>query len=86
MGAPLSLRQLWVIYKRTAIAHGAGARELAIAQVAFYDGARGVLKVLSFMAEHGDYEELHQTIARQGRQIRKLEARRPRERRRSRIH
>jgi hypothetical protein len=86
MGAPLSLRQLWVIYKRTAIAYGASARELAIAQAAFYDGARGVLKVLSYMAEQGDYEELHQTIARHGRQIRKIQARRPRERRRSRIH
>jgi len=86
MGVPLSLRQLWVIYKRIAIAQGAGARELAIAQAAFYDGARGVLKVLSYMAEHGDYDELHQTIARHGRQIRKIEARRPPERRRSRIH
>ena len=86
MRDPLSLRQLWMIYKRTAIAHGASAPALAIAQGAFYDGARGVLKVLSYMAEHGDYEELHQTIARHGQQIRKIEARRPRERRRSRIH
>ena len=44
----LSLRRLWTIYKRTAIAQGTGAnkRDLALAQVAFYSGARGVLKVL----------------------------------------
>jgi hypothetical protein len=83
MGARLSLRQLWVIYKRTAIASGAGPREMAISQAAFYNGALGVLKVLSYMAEHGDYEKLYDTINRQGRQIRRIEARPPRKRRRS---
>jgi hypothetical protein len=70
-----------VIYKRTSIPSGADPRELAISQAAFYNGARGVLKVLSYMVEHGLYEELHDTINRQGRQIRKIAARRPRERR-----
>ena len=86
MGARLSLRQLWVIYKRTALAAGADPRELAISQAAFYNGALGVLKVLSYMVEHGNYEELHETINRQGRQIRKIESRRSRERRRSRTN
>ena len=42
----LSLRQLWVIYKQTAVARGFGCsrRELAVAHVAFYSGARGALK------------------------------------------
>ena len=71
MGARLSLRQLWVIYKRTALASGARPRELAISQAAFRNGALGVLKVLSYMAEHGDYEELYDTIHRQGRRIRR---------------
>jgi hypothetical protein len=41
MRTTLSLRRLWLIYKRTAIAHGTGAgnRELAISQTAFYSGA-----------------------------------------------
>jgi hypothetical protein len=36
------------------------------------------------MVERGDYEELHQAITQHGRQIWKIEARPPRERRRSR--
>ena len=42
----LSLRRLWTIYKRTAIAQGIGAgkRDLQLSQVAFYAGARGVLE------------------------------------------
>jgi hypothetical protein len=46
--------------------------------VAFYSGARGVLKVLDHMIEQGDYEALHKVIARHGRQINKIQARRPR--------
>ena len=47
----LSLRRLWTIYKRTAIRQGTGAskRELALTQLAFYSGARGVLTVLDRM-------------------------------------
>lgn len=52
----LSLRRLWSIYKRTALAHGTGGkRDLALLQVAFYSGARGVLKVLDHMIAGGDY-------------------------------
>jgi hypothetical protein len=42
----LSLRRLWIIYKRTAIRQGTGVgkRDLALSQVAFYAGARGVLR------------------------------------------
>ena len=44
----LSLHRFWVLYKRTAIAHGVGEskQDLALAQIAFYSGARAVLKVL----------------------------------------
>jgi hypothetical protein len=44
----LSLRRLWVLYKRTAIAHGTGGskRNLALVQIAFCSGARAALKVL----------------------------------------
>lgn len=79
----LSLRRLWVIYRRTAIAQGTGAskRDLALAQVAFYGGARGVLKVLDRMIAEGDYEALHKVIQRQGRMINAIQARNPRARR-----
>jgi hypothetical protein len=78
----LSLRRLWNIYKRTALAHGTGSkRDLMLSQVAFYSGARGVLKVLDHMVARGDYEGLHKAIARQGRQIKAIQARRPQARR-----
>jgi hypothetical protein len=51
---------------------------MATIQLAFYSGARGVLKVLAYLIEHGDYEELHETIRRQGRQIERIRSRRPR--------
>jgi ATP-dependent DNA ligase len=56
----LSLRRLWTIYKRTAVDPRSGKRDLARTQLAFYSGARGVLKVLAYLIEHGDYEELHE--------------------------
>jgi hypothetical protein len=51
------------------VAHrvGSSRRDLALAHGAFYSGARGVLKVLDHMLEHGDIDELHRTIQRQGR-------------------
>jgi hypothetical protein len=51
---------------------------MASTQLAFYSGARGVLKVLAYLIEHGDYEELHETIKRHGRQIERIRSRRPR--------
>lgn len=79
----LSLRRLWVLYKRTAIAHGTGGsrRDLALAQVAFYGGARAVLKVLDHMIADGDSAAVQRTIEHHGRQINRLQGRRPRARR-----
>ena len=78
--ATLSLRRLWTIYKRTALKQGLSKRDLASTQLAFYSGARGVLKVLAHLIEHGDYEELHETIERHGRQLERIRSRRPRTR------
>jgi hypothetical protein len=80
MVTTLSLRRLWTIYKRTAVQRGLSKRDLASTQLAFYSGARGVLKVLAYLIEHGDYEELRDTIKRQGRQIERLRSQRPRAR------
>jgi hypothetical protein len=79
--ATLSLRRLWVIYKRTVLKRGLSERERINTQLAFYSGARGVLKVLAYLIEHGEYEELHATIKRHGRQLEKLQSRRGRARR-----
>lgn len=82
-GTTPSLRRFWTIYKWTALAQGTGAskRELALSQLAFYSGARGVLKVLDRMIELGDYEALHKIIQRQRELIRRIQGGRPRARR-----
>jgi hypothetical protein len=74
----LSLRRMWVIYTRTAEARGfaISRRDLTMSQVAFYSGARGVLKVLDFMLEHGETDEALRTVRRFGRQIRVLQGKR----------
>jgi hypothetical protein len=56
-------------------------RDLILAQDSFYSGARGVLKVLAFMFEQGEGDELRRVIERQGRQINRIQGRRPRARR-----
>jgi hypothetical protein len=56
-------------------------RDLILAQDSFYSGARGVLKVLAFMFEQGEDDELRRVIERQGRQINRIQGRRPRARR-----
>jgi hypothetical protein len=52
--------------------------DLAGTQLAFYSGARGVLKVLAYLIDHGDYDELHETIKRHGRQIERMRSGRSR--------
>ena len=76
--ATLSLRRLWTIYNRTAVESGASKRELLRTQLAFYSGARGVLKVLAHLMERGEYEELHATLKREAGQIDKIWSRGPR--------
>lgn len=80
MATTLSLRRLWTIYKRTAVTRRLSKRNLVSIQLAFYSGARGVLKVLAYLIEHGDYGELHETIKRHGRQIERMRSWRPRAR------
>jgi hypothetical protein len=76
----LSLRRLWVIYKRVTIAQGVGTspRDLTLAQGAFYSGARGVLKVLDYMLERGETEAALRTVRRFGRQIKVIQGQRTR--------
>ena len=71
----LSLRRLWTIYRRAATAQGAGAtrRDLVLAQVAFYSGARGVIKVLDHMIEEGDTVGALRAIRRLARQAQSLQ-------------
>jgi hypothetical protein len=79
-GRKLSLRQLWVIYKQTAVAGGFGSsrRDLTLAHVAFYSGARGVLRVLDYMLEHGEQDTALRAIRRFGRQIKVIQGQRAR--------
>jgi len=83
MTTKLSLRHLWVLYKRTAVAQGFGSskRELALAHLAFYSGSRAVLTVLAHMVEHGDTDGAVRAIAQFGRQIKRIQAGNPGKRR-----
>ena len=72
-----SLRQMWLLYKRVAQSHGAGRRELLIAHEAFYGGVRGALLVMAHLIEHGEFDQLHALIKRQGRQIDRIRRARP---------
>jgi hypothetical protein len=69
------------MYKKLLVEGGLGRRDQVLAQAAFYSGARGVLKVLNHLLEHGQDDELHRTIQRHGRQIKALQGLRPRARR-----
>jgi hypothetical protein len=60
---------------------GCDKRDLIFAQAAFYAGALATLKVRNHLLEHGDEDAVRKTIQRQGRQIQKIQARRPRARR-----
>jgi hypothetical protein len=79
--AALSLRRLWTMYKKLLLEDGLGRRDQVLAQAAFYSGARAVLKVLAYLLEHGEDDELRRTIERHGRQIRALQGLRPQARR-----
>jgi hypothetical protein len=72
-----SLRRLWTMYKKLLVEDGLGRRDQVLAQSAFYAGARGVLKVLNHLLEHGEDEELRRTIQRHARQIKALQRLRP---------
>jgi hypothetical protein len=66
----LSLRKLWTIYECKVVAPGRSRsrRDIALAQLAFYSGAGGVLKVLAHMIERGDSDAALRTIRRFGKQ------------------
>jgi hypothetical protein len=77
----LSLRQLWTIYKKILANDGMSKRDLILAQHSFYNGAHGVLKVLDYMFDHGEDDEVRQTVRRQARLIKAIQGLRPRARR-----
>lgn len=72
------------MYKLTFLQQGLGRYKRdhvqMLAQNAFYLGAQSTQKVLAYTLEHGDIEELHRAIDRQGRQIKVIQAYAPRKR------
>jgi alkylated DNA nucleotide flippase Atl1 len=81
MATTPSLRRMWTIYKKLLVEDRMSRRDQALAQAAFYSGARCVLKVLGHLLEDGDVDELHRVIRRHGRTIRVLQGMTPRKRR-----
>lgn len=68
--ATLSIRRMWTMYANImfqddtiAVSKTGRAFSRTVARAAFYAGARSTLKVLAFMLERGEIEELHRTIA-----------------------
>jgi hypothetical protein len=53
----------------------------SLPQAAFYAGARSTFKVLDYLLERDDDEEVHKTIRRQARLIKAIQGLRPRARR-----
>jgi GH24 family phage-related lysozyme (muramidase) len=72
----LSLRKLWALYQRRAVTQrkGRSERDLALAQVAFYSGARGMLRVLAHMIERGDSDAALRTIRRFGKHVKAMQS------------
>jgi hypothetical protein len=65
-----SLRHLWTMCEKLlASEEDIDRRDRVLAQSAFYTGARGILKVQSYLLERGRYDELHAMIENHGRQI-----------------
>ena len=88
MTTKLSIRRMWTMYadimfRQNTIVASKGGRAFSatLAHDAFYADARGNLKVLAQMLERGDLEQLHRTIAQQGRQINVISGLAPRKRR-----
>jgi hypothetical protein len=87
--AKLSIRRNWtayadIIFEDKTLASSKGGGRIfcrTLAHGAFYAGARSTLQVLAYMLERGDIEELHRTIAGQGRQIKVIAGLAPRKRR-----
>jgi hypothetical protein len=81
MNSTPSLRRLWTMYKKLLAEDGFGKRDLVLAQNAFYTGARSVLKMLGYLAERGDMDELERVVHRHARTIRTIQGLAPRKRR-----
>jgi hypothetical protein len=62
------------MYKEILVEDGESRRDQILAQGAFYSGARCVFKVLDYLVEDGDVDELQRVIRRHGRTIRVLQA------------
>jgi hypothetical protein len=61
------------MYKKLLAEDGFGKRDLVLAQNAFYAGARGVLKMLGYLAERGDMDELERVVHRHTQTIRTIQ-------------
>lgn len=69
------------MYKKLLVEDGIGRRDQVLAQAAFCSGARCVLKVMGYLVEGGEIDELQRVISRHARTIRVLQGMAPRKRR-----
>jgi hypothetical protein len=80
-----SLRRLWLMYKRAVLVEGLGRTKRdhlqVLVQNAFYNRARSAYKVMGYLLDQGDYEQLRKLIARQAQQVQAIQGLRPKARR-----
>jgi len=74
-----SLRRLWKSYKRELISLGElDRRDLVLAQAAFYTGVRITWKLLGYLVEDDDPEELERLIRKKAREVYAIQGLAPR--------
>jgi hypothetical protein len=71
---------MWTMYKKLLVEDGLSRRDQVLAQAAFCS-ATGVLRVLDYLVEDGDVDELQRVIQKHGRTIRVLQGMAPHKRR-----
>jgi hypothetical protein len=80
-----TIRRMWTFYKSIVLRDGLGITRRndvqILAQNAFYLGAQTTLQALAALLEDGDAEQVHDVIARHGRQLKKLQGLAPPKRR-----
>ena len=70
-----SLRRLWQVYKQVLlkVPGELRRRDMLLAQASFYAGAQSTFKVLCYLLEHGEIEELERFLTQQAKQLKVIE-------------
>jgi len=76
-----SVRRQWKMFKRQLAEAGLDRRELVLAQAAFYAGVRVTWKILGYLVDEEEPEELERLIRKKARGVYAIQGLAPRKRR-----